>query len=88
MIICVLFIHQILEQVSPKPKEVVCKQALRYSDRNRGDQYLPGQHSLAVAASSLALSNKTFQCCYRLFSVCKSGYIEREQGYRTVHHLV
>ena len=33
---------QILDQVSPKPEEVKCSQALRFPKRNREDCFLPG----------------------------------------------
>ena len=34
---------QILEQVTPKPNEVISITAQRNQDRNRGRQYLPGE---------------------------------------------
>ena len=34
---------QVLEQVSPSPLEMQCSSALRYPERNRGNQFLPGE---------------------------------------------
>ena len=37
---------QVLEQVSPKVDEVICKAAKQHPDRNRSAQYLPGEFTL------------------------------------------
>ena len=39
----IFFSLQILEQVSPNPKEIHCSGALNCPDRNRSDKYLPGE---------------------------------------------
>ena len=39
---------QILDQVSPKPDEVISSTAQRNLDKNRGKQYLPGESHCVV----------------------------------------
>ena len=46
---------QVLNQVSPKITEVVCKTARDNPDRNRTDQYLPCKQSLHILPALLAI---------------------------------
>jgi len=39
--IALSLLQQVLEQVSPKISEVICKSASEHPERNRSNQYLP-----------------------------------------------
>ena len=47
---------QILEQVSPNPKEVHCGGALSYPERNRSQEFLPGKSTQCHTNLPLAMS--------------------------------
>jgi len=51
-------LKQVLDQVSPKPKEVIRTTALRYPQKNRSNEFLPRTY----------ISMSSFQCLYNSLS--------------------
>jgi len=51
-------LKQVLDQVSPKPTEVIRATALRYPQKNRSNEFLPRTY----------ISMSSFQCLYNSLS--------------------